>query len=172
MPSRSAGATTHVSQLPFDSDLLKPSLAARDDASGFDQPWNPTTLAVITFFFGLPAGGGLLAVNFRRLGMREWFLPAIAIVSVVSLVAYGGAVWYAAHAMLDRDEQRTLRFAVRIVNVLVALLFVHLQRPRFRLADLTDVEKGKLLWPAVLAIALGTAAVFAVAVGTPVLLEG
>jgi hypothetical protein len=63
----------------FDDDLLAPELTEADDAVGFDRPWNPWSLVTLTFFFGLPAGGSLLALNFDRLGMPGRRLPALAI---------------------------------------------------------------------------------------------
>ncbi len=54
-------------------DLLEPTLAEEDDAVDFDRPWNPMSLTILTFFCGVTAGGILLAINFKRLGMHSRF---------------------------------------------------------------------------------------------------
>jgi len=152
-----------VSQASFESDLFQPSLTERDDAAGFDRPWNPNTLAVLTFFFGLPAGGGLLALNFWRLGMRKWTIPTAVFVAITWLTTHCGVVWYYLAAKPDADEKWWIRLGIRVGNIAIALVLARLQRQRYRLSQMTDAPQGKLFWPAVIASVLSVVATYALA---------
>src|SRR5687768_3132414 len=81
----SATTTDAISEMQSPDDLFRPTLTEQDDAVGFDRPWNPWSLVVLAFFFGLPGGGTLLALNFRRLGMPQAIWPVLAVVVLGTL---------------------------------------------------------------------------------------
>jgi hypothetical protein len=138
-----------------DDDLLRPTLAEADDALGFDEPWNPWSLVMLTFFAGLLAGGSLLALNFARLGMKGRLYPALAIVGVASIAIAGGMEWALASGLIpatDRDAQRTARWIVRAASCLLAIGLAALQRPRFRLFQMSGHSPGALLKPGLIAV--------------------
>src|SRR4051794_1678132 len=83
----------------FDDALLKPTLTEADDALDFAEPWNPWSLVVLTFFFGLPAGGGLLALTSPPLGMRPRLAPALTAVIAATALMTAARLWMAAHGM-------------------------------------------------------------------------
>src|SRR5262249_22153508 len=84
-----------------DDDLFTPTLTEADDAVGFRRPWNPWSLVFVAFFraavmpapWALAGGGGTLALNFARLGVRQRVLPAGALVLAAALVAHWIPVW-------------------------------------------------------------------------------
>lgn len=141
---------------PFDDDLLLPELTEADDAIGFDQPWNPWSLVTLSFFFGLIAGGGLLALNFARLGMPGRRNATLAIVMVVATASILGTVWafgIAPGGELDRETQRNANLLQRVIAVLAAMAIAAPQNPRFRLFQASGQPAGHLLLPAIAASA-------------------
>src|SRR5687768_4790814 len=89
-----------------DDDLFTPTLTETDDAVEFDRPWNPWSLVTLTFFFGLVAGGGLLALNFRRLGIRGRLYPALAVVGVVVAASAAFLAWLAASGGISLQNEQ------------------------------------------------------------------
>jgi hypothetical protein len=132
-----------------DDELFRPTLTADDDAVGFARPWNPWSLVVLAFFFGLPAGGALLSWNLYRLGAARRALPALAIAvgGTLALAAIGG--WAAVRA--PEGTQAWLPVALRAAWTLVAAALATAQRKRFRVFRHTSQEEGKLLLPGALA---------------------
>lgn len=131
-------------------DLLSPKLTEADDAVGFDRPWNPWSLVTLTFFFGLLAGGGLLAFNFDRLGMPGRRLPTLALVVGVTTAGILALSWATGSGLVpagDRGAQRSARWVVRAVFVLVAITIAARQRPRFRLYEMSGDPPGGLWKP-------------------------
>lgn len=149
-------------------DLLTPVLTADDDAVGFDRPWNPWYLVMVAFFFGMLAGGGLLAVNFRRLGQGRRFGPAAAVVLATTVALIAGWLLLEPRTGSSRALYESLRIGRRAVAVLVAIGLATLQRRRFRLLEVCDLPAGMLLGPAVLAIALGLGGEFLIALALTV----
>lgn len=142
---------------PFDDDLLLPELTEADDAIGFDQPWNPWSLVTLSFFFGLIAGGGLLALNFARLGMPGRRNATLAIVMVVATASILGTVWafgIAPGGEVDRETQRYGRWLRQGIAVLAAMAIAAPQHSRFRLFQASGQPAGHLLRPAVIASVL------------------
>jgi len=144
----------------FDDDLLAPELTEADDAVGFDQPWNPWSLVTLTFFFGLLAGGSLLALNFERLGMPGRRVPVLGLVIGVTTLIIAGTAWAAGSGGLaaGNPTQRQLwRWGVRALSVLIAMAIAAPQQKRWRLFQVSGLPAGKLLWPAVAACAVALA---------------
>jgi hypothetical protein len=144
----------------FDPELLRPTLTDADDAVGFDRPWNPWSLVTLTFFFGLIAGGGLVAFNFRRLGMPGRFYPALAMVATASLLVAGGMEWALAQGVVqtsDRESARLARWIVRGISCLIIIAIAAPQQRRFRLFQMSGLPGGSLWKPGIAAavIALG-----------------
>jgi hypothetical protein len=135
-----------------DDDLFQPTLTEEDDAVGIKRPWNPWSLVVLTFFFGLPAGGGLLSWNLYRLGAPRRVLPAVALVvlGTLGLAALDGWMTFR-----FSDTQRQLgSVLVRAGATLVAAGLAGAQRKRFRVFRSTGQEEGKLLLPGIAAAVL------------------
>ncbi|MCC2671215.1 MAG: hypothetical protein K0Q72_3686 [Armatimonadetes bacterium] len=134
-----------------DDELFRPTLTADDDAVGFARPWNPWSLVVLAFFFGLPAGGALLSWNLYRLGVGRRALPAFSLVEVatLALAAIGG--WAAVRA--PEGTQSWLPSALRAAWTLVAAALATAQRKRFRVFRASVAEEGRLWLPGVAAAA-------------------
>jgi hypothetical protein len=148
-----------------DDDLLRPTLSEDDDALGFEEPWNPWSLVVLTFFFGLIAGGGLLAFNYRRLGMRVPVYAVLAFVAVMSCLAQGFTIWLVYSGLVDHNHRETLRnirWGGRAFITVIAMALAQTQMKRFRLFEHSDLPSGKLLLPALGAIAISLFFSFAV----------
>jgi heme A synthase len=141
-------------------DLLRPTLTVEDDESGFDCPWSPMALVFVAFFGGLPAGGGLLALNFRRLGRPERVAPAMVLVVILTIlvVAVGGYLAASKAGAADRSTSQYFRLGARAFAVVVSLALAASQAKRYRLFSQSDRPKGKLLVPIIAAIAVGWAA--------------
>jgi hypothetical protein len=136
-------------------ELFRPTLGAEDDAVDFDRPWNPWSLVVLTFFFGLIAGGGLLAFNFQRLGMKGRLYPTLALVAVASLLIVGVQFWLLESGRIvpeNRESTRMVRWAGKAVSTLIAIAIAAQQQRRFRLFQVSSLPGGHLLWPALAAI--------------------
>jgi hypothetical protein len=137
-------------------ELFRPTLRENDDAVGFDRPWNPWSLVMIAFFCGVIAGGGLLAFNFRRLGMKGKLYPVLAIVALVALAQAGLSLWLLGSGRLGaegRDAVRTAQWMGRAVATLFAIALATPQQKRYRLFQASGLPGGHLLWPALAAIA-------------------
>jgi hypothetical protein len=141
-----------------DDDLLTPTLTDADDAVDFDRPWNPWSLVVLTFFFGLLAGGPLLALNYERLGIRRRFWVTAAVVGVfgVGLIALYAWIIYA-HPALDTVEgRRWVRWGKQAVETLIAMGIAQPQLRRWRLFHASGLQGGNLLWWGVAAVLAAT----------------
>jgi len=146
---------------PIEEDLFRPTLTEEDDAVGFDRPWNPYHLVLVTFFSGLPGGGVLLALNFRRLGMKEKVHFALWEIGAASVLLFALAGWLAAgyrHTANWSSTSQLLRLGLQAISVVVALLIAGRQRRRFRLFEASNLPGGKLFWPIVAALIGGMAA--------------
>jgi len=136
-----------------DDDLFTPTLTEEDDVVGFERPWNPWSLVVLSFFFGISGGGALLALNFSRLGTPRKVLPAVFAVIAVTLLITATRGW--GYASLDDAGQlRLLRFADRAMETGVAGALAWMQRRRYRVFRGSSAEPGKLLLPGLLAAVL------------------
>ena len=146
-------------ELPSD-DLFAPTLTEDDDALDFDRPWNPWSLVILTFFFGLVAGGTLLALNFRKLGLRQSVAPTLGLVLVVAFLlaaASAGLIAASAGGQAHPGLRAGFRFLVPAVNAGIAMVIAAGQQKRFRLFQASGGPPGKLLWPAVGAAAASIA---------------
>lgn len=139
-----------------EDDLFTPTLTEEDDADGFERPWSPSSLVVLTFFFGIPAGGSLLALNFSRLGMPRKVLPAVFAVIAATLLFTAASGWSYAH--LHHEGQRNLLVLVeRALQTAAAGALAWAQRRRYRIFRNSAAEPGKLLLSGILAAAVSTA---------------
>lgn len=161
MDSQGDKFSTQNSPSPqFDAELFGRSLGESDDAAGFDRPWNPWSLVVVTFFFGVTAGVGLLAFNYQRLGIKGRLYGTIAIALVLEVLLTAVYVWAVQSGLVDfrnRNDMRTLRTAIRVVSVAAAAIIAQTQKQRFRLFQRCDLPAGNLLKPALVAIGVGIA---------------
>lgn len=138
----------------FDPSLLQPTLTEADDAVGFDRPWKPWSLVFLTFFFGIIAGGGLLAYNYERLGMKVPRNRVLAFVVAAGLLLIGTTIWISTTYVPpgDRDAARMVRWGSRAVSCLIAIGMAQTQQRRYRLFESTHLPAGHLLKPALAAI--------------------
>lgn len=136
-----------------DDDLFTPSLTEEDDATGFERPWNPWSLVVLTFFAGIPAGGSLLALNFSRLGIPRKVLSAVIAVILATLVFAALRAWGLTH-LSDEGQRRLFNVAQRALETLTAGAIAWTQRRRHRVFRGAVGAEGKLLLPGLLAAAL------------------
>ena len=135
-----------------DDELLRPVLTEEDDAVGIERPWNPWSLVVLAFFFGLPAGGGLLSWNLYRLGVPRRMLPALLVVFVGSLGLAMLDGWLSPR--LSEKQQPLALIAVRAGTTLIAAGLARAQRKRFRVFRHTGKDEGKLFLPGLVAAVL------------------
>ncbi len=136
-------------------DLLTPTLTKADDVPAGAQPWNPTLLVVATFFLGLFAGGGLLALNFKRLGQPRRVLPTLLVVGVVVVVIAAVTGWLIArHDLMDADRnvRQGYRFVVQVLNLAIALGIARFQQAVFRSHQRSGHPSGSLWKPVLLAL--------------------
>jgi hypothetical protein len=139
-----------------EDDLLTPTLTEEDDAVGFERPWQPWSLVVLTFFAGIPAGGSLLALNFSRLGVPRRVLPAVFSVIAATLLFSAWRGWSLHHLPVD-GAWRLLSLAQRALESLAAGGLAWLQRRRYRVFRGSGGEPGPVLLPGVLAAVLSLA---------------
>jgi hypothetical protein len=137
-----------------DDDLFTPTLTAGDDAAGFDEPWNPWSLVVLTFFFGLIAGGWLLAWNYARLGMPRKLVPATGLlVLVCAAVLAAVELRLMNHLGPPGGTTRVLATAAfKGLETLIVAGVAYTQRRRYQLFLHSRLPEGKLLWYAVGAV--------------------
>lgn len=141
-----------------DEDLLKPSLDQQDEASGFADPWNPASLVFAAFFVGPLAGGYLIAQNFKRLGMHARFGPTLAVFVTVGVVVTGtvmGLAYFDVFDSSDQEIRRLARLLARAVTIVMALIFTHQQKARFRLYLHSGHEPASLWGPGIMAFIAG-----------------
>ena len=143
-----------------DADLLTPTLTAEDDLTGFAAPWNPQIVVILVLLCGPLAGGALLALNFRRLGLPRHAGKAFAAFAALALASAALVGWLTATGQLGTDatQKRTLRFGLNIAAVLLALVFLRRQSRRYRLWEMCGGKPAPLLGPGVLAFVAGLAA--------------
>ena len=144
----------------WDEELFTPSLTEADDVLGFDCPWNPLSLVMLTFFFGIISGLGLLAFNYKRLGIKGRLYSTLALALFFEILATALNIWAVNSGVLDVQDKtamQTWRTGTKVVFVGIALLIAQTQNSRFRLFRHSDLPAGKLLKPALLAIAIGFA---------------
>src|SRR5688500_6123344 len=101
-----------------DDLLLTPTLTAEDDAVDFDHPWNPWSLVVLTFFFGLFAGGPLLALNAERLGIRKRFWLIACVAGGVGVALVAAQVWLVASGIVPNtsESRRWVRWGGKAIG--------------------------------------------------------
>lgn len=143
-----------------DDDLFSPTLTEEDDAVSFNQPWNPWSLVVLTFFFGLIAGGGLLAFNWERLGIQGRRLSTLFAVLAASVVL--AAVSSGLAANFRGQEYQRVRRQIDVVEAAaatgIAIVISAGQRKRYRLFRQSHQAPGPLVRPAIAAAAVSLAA--------------
>jgi hypothetical protein len=146
-----------------DPDLFQPTLEEHDDLTQIDKPWNPQTITVLGFFFGMVAAGILFGWNFKRLGEPRKQLPTVVgflLLNTVMIfvVIFGiGAGWW------GQDAKQVIKYVGRGLTIVVSLLVARRQTPRYRMAQYLDAPLGSLWVPGILALVVGTAAQFAIA---------
>ena len=137
--------------MPVD-DLLSATLDERHDLQGFRRPWNPDTLVFLSFFIGAWAGGWLVAENFRRLGLKQRFMPFLAAFIAIGSASVGLALWmmHGKGELFYEENKIYSRLGHRILTVALALLAAYYQRNRWRIFDASGKRRGEL-WTAALA---------------------
>jgi hypothetical protein len=147
------------------AELLQPSLTEAHDLVGFDRPWNPRYVWLAMVMCGMVGGGALLAMNYRRLGMRRPAAPVFALflgLQIGLLVLVG---WLLAHGLIargERDVARAFRFGCNLVAVALAWPFVRAQLARYRIYEMGDTPPAGLLGPGIVAFLLNTLLLFAI----------
>jgi hypothetical protein len=97
-------------------------------------------------------GGALLALNFRRLGMRQRVVPTIALFAVLQVVLFGIVLFFTARGVTkDDDVRRALRFGGNLLAVVLAVPFIRAQQRRFRIYQTGGVPPESMLGPGILA---------------------
>ena len=139
-----------------DDELFTPTLTENDDALEFDQPWNPWSLVVLTFFFGLLCGGGALALNYQRLGVKGRLFTTSVIVVIGYLAICAAYAWFVPLAVdgPTGDRRELIRLVLKIGGCLIAMGIAEHQRPRFRLFQSRHLSGGSLLWPIVAGVVI------------------
>lgn len=141
----------------LDTDLLRPSLTNEHDKGHFHRPWNPWLLIYLSFFFGLLAGGALLALNYPRLGIKCRVVPAIAVVAIIAIIAIlgqGGVTWLLATGTVSVDYSSELKIVLRILSVVISGIMARQQAARYRISQQMDIPSGSILIPGVIASGL------------------
>lgn len=141
-------------------DLLTPTLGAEYDRLVFSRPWRPWGLALATFFGGIPTAAILYPLNYRRLGQPRaagWTLVGLLLFGVLLTV---GNVLYVrsggfAEWTSDVEARRWARHVQTATGLVPALWLSARQQRRFRLFEAGGGAPGRLLWPALGAIAAG-----------------
>jgi hypothetical protein len=153
------------------ADLLTPTLGAEADVSGFDRPWRPWSLVMLSFFFGLVAAGGLIAVNWSRMGRPGRVFPTLSVAGLGAVLLAAGQVWAGFHAPGSWREAggSGITLSGQVVAVTVSLLLSAPQRRLYQIYRQGREPQGSLLWPAVGAVAVGLPAEFLLRVGFLVL---
>lgn len=133
-------------------DLLQPTLEARDDATGFDDPWHPWRLVFATFFIGPLAGGWLFASNYRHLGLDRRVAPTLwgACALTTLLTVYG--VTQLGGLEATREQGRLLRTIVRVVSAVAAAGVAADQGRRYRVFQMHGGEARSVYKSATVAL--------------------
>ena len=134
-----------------DEDLLRPTLNEEDDVVAFDRPWDPWSLAFVTFFGGPIAGGILYSWNFRRLGMpakAPWCLAGFLLLGVAVTVFALSRMDYPLGAEERRAAGSTARMWMRICALAAAGIAIAQQRRRYRLFVFHGGGSARLFLPA------------------------
>jgi hypothetical protein len=139
-----------------EDDLFTPTLTEEDDADGFERPWSPWSLVMLTFFFGIPAGGSLLALNFSRLAAPRKVLPAVFGVIAATLLVAAARGWSYDH-LHNEGQLRLFDLGDRVFQTATAGALAWAQRRRYRVFRGSAAEAGKLWPPGLLAAALSVA---------------
>ncbi|MEM7261242.1 MAG: hypothetical protein AAF488_04570 [Planctomycetota bacterium] len=152
------------------SDLFTPTLNESHDVDGIDRPWRPATVLVLTFFFGIAAGGTLAALNQGRFGMPHRVVPTLVVVAIVALALSIGSAWYidrqlrparrSSESVIDlsfmteakrKAISQEVRIVRRLISVIVVALLLRVQFRRQRLVSVHDLEQGSLWVPGTIA---------------------
>jgi len=146
-----------------EDDLLRPTLAEKDDLAGFSRPWNPNAIAIAAFFLGLFGGGWLFFENFRRLGQRREGGLWLALFVSFGIACAGWV--YVQRFGPDGVESgaelaRSTRHVGRLLAVLLACLAAWRQAPRWRLFTMSDGRPGNLWAPIGIALAIALSVPF------------
>ncbi len=117
----------------FEPDLLDPILTEDDDLVGFNNPWNPWSLVILTALTHFTIGGLFVALNQRRLGREGKFWSTwLTFLSVGAMTYSIWSVFILSGVQFTDNEERLWRHGTRAIALLLAFLFVRSQRRRFR----------------------------------------
>jgi hypothetical protein len=136
-------------------DLFSPSLTEEHDAKGFDKPWSPDGLVLLSVFCGLPGAGVFWVDNWRRLGKAKHQISTAAAIVIFSGVLLTTAEWLQLTGVVPRETRGSwISFGMRLAGIVVAIVIAHHQRKRYRLFELTGLPKGKWIIPIVVSLAV------------------
>ncbi|HEX6810452.1 MAG TPA: hypothetical protein VF384_02410 [Planctomycetota bacterium] len=148
-------------------ELLRPSLTDDDDATGFHEPWDPSTLGWIMLLVGPFGGGWLMMRNQSRLGLAGGWKHLLAMAAVGVAVVTTVALLVPGFGEKSTEDARNARSIVRYAGNVVALplawVLLAEQRRRYRIAQKNDVPTGKLYGPGVAAFVVNLIIAFALA---------
>lgn len=139
-------------------DLLQPSLTEDDDLKGFKKPWNPQSLVFAAFFAGPFAGGFLLSLNFKRLGMSGKFWKSLLLFVALGLVMYATIILLHTNGIIEKgnsDQKQLCRIIVRVITIAAAYWAATIQRERFRLFEYSGGDAASAWVPGILAVVVG-----------------
>lgn len=124
------------------SDFFEPTLDARDDFTGFDQPFEPYWLALVSFFGGPFVAGAMIGWNHAKLGGSK-------------LVAWGWFLLLSIGLFPFMASDRTWGRVVLLALIVAAQLY---HRRRYRLYQHSGGEARGGCWLALGVLAVGMVA--------------
>ncbi len=122
-----------AAEFVLEPDLLEPVLTEADDLVGFDKPWHPWSLVILTALTHFTVGGLFVALNQRRLGRKKRFWSTWLTFLGIGILTY--SVWILIRLSgveFTENEERLWRHGTRAIPLLMAFLFVRSQQRRFR----------------------------------------
>ncbi len=149
------GAVEEPDRVEIDWDLLEPTLTERDDAAGFQKPWNPWSVLVVAAICKPVIGTIILAMNARRLGLPRQVFPLALSGTLVSFVVMALVPLYVTEEMsedLILERGRVVRFSLSFLGAGICLAMNKNHQRRLRVYQMGDGEPGSLILPGAILI--------------------